>query len=168
MFTPTARLATPLLLAALLPLPVLAATAPEHDHNHGQAPAAAAAPATGAPAATAPAASAGDKRVEDQMQRMRELHEKMMAAKTPAERQKLRAEGMKLMQDGMAMMKDMQGGGMGMGMMGKGGMAQGGQSGMMDMSKCMEMHDAMGKRMDMMEMMMQTMMDQQATAPAKP
>lgn len=166
MLTKTTPLAASLLLAVLLPLPALAATAAEHDHNHGQPPGA----ATGAPPAAAPTASApaADKRVEDQMQRMRELHEKMMAAKTPAERQKLRAEGMKLMQDGMAMMKDMQGGGMGMGMMDKGGMAQDDQTGKMDMHKCMDMHGSMEKRMDMMETMMQTMLDQQATAPAKP
>ena len=42
-------------------------------------------------------------------QRMRAMHEKMAAAKTPQERQALMAEHMKTMQDGMRMMKSMHG-----------------------------------------------------------
>jgi hypothetical protein len=38
---------------------------------------------------------------------MQEMHEKMMAARTPAERQALMADHMKAMQDGMAMMGQM-------------------------------------------------------------
>jgi hypothetical protein len=39
-----------------------------------------------------------------QMKRMQEMHQKMMAAKTPEERQALMAEHMKAMQGGMSMM----------------------------------------------------------------
>jgi hypothetical protein len=74
---------------------------------------------------------------------MRDMHEKMMNAKTPEERNKLRAEHMKAMQDGMAMM---------------GGMSPGGMGARQQM---------MEKRMDMMQMMMKMMMDQTPAAPAK-
>lgn len=68
------------------------------------------------------------------MKRMQEMHKKMMGAKTPEERQTLMDEHMKIMQEGMGMMKDM----------GKKSSPQ-----------------AMQKRMDMMEMMMQMMMDRE-------
>ena len=42
-----------------------------------------------------------------QMQAMHEMHDKMMAAKTPEERNALMAEHMKVMKNGMDMMKDM-------------------------------------------------------------
>lgn len=82
------------------------------------------------------------------MKAMQAMHEKMMAAKTPAERQALMGEHMKLMQDGMAMMKSM-GGMSGMGAM------QGGKGMEADMGARQQM---MEKRMDMMESMMQMMM----------
>jgi hypothetical protein len=80
--------------------------------------------------------------MEMQMQKMRTMHDKMMAAKTPQERQKLMAEQMQSMQDGMAMMQSMD-----KDMMSKcAGMAGGqGMAGMMD------------QRMKMMDMMQQMM-----------
>ena len=79
-------------------------------------------------------------------QRMRAMHEKMAAAKTPQERQALMAEHLKTMQDGMRMMESM-----------RGQMASGnppaGMAGMQHDSQMME------KRMAMMESMMQMMMD---------
>jgi len=83
--------------------------------------------------------------VDAQMQAMRDMHDKMMAAKTPEERQALMADHMKAMQDGMAMMDRMQSGG--------------GSEGGMPMH-----HEGMAKRMDMMQMMMQMMMDRDAAA----
>lgn len=68
------------------------------------------------------------------MKSMRAMHEKMMAAKTPDERQALMGEHMKAMQDGMAMMGQMNAPD------GKGGTR---------MSP-----EMIGKRMDMMQMMM--------------
>ena len=47
--------------------------------------------------------------MEPRMKAMQEMHQKMMGAKTPAERQALMAEHMKAMQGGMAMMKEMHG-----------------------------------------------------------
>jgi hypothetical protein len=76
------------------------------------------------------------------------MHEKMMAAKTPEERQALMAEHMKVMRDGMGMMGQMK--------------APGGKGANSPASP-----EMMGKRMDMMEMMMQMMMDREAArAPA--
>jgi hypothetical protein len=107
----------------------------------------------GASASEMPAAGKMDKGqmagMDQHMKAMQAMHEKMMAAKTPAERQALMAEHMKLMQDGMAMMKSM-GGMSGMGAM------QGGKGMDADMGARQQM---MEKRMDMMESMMQMMMD---------
>jgi hypothetical protein len=81
--------------------------------------------------------------MDAQMRSMRETHDKMMAARTPEERQALLAQHTKVMQDGMAMMEQTRstkpGNGMGDGM-----------------SMSPEMMD---KRMDMMKTVMQMMMD---------
>lgn len=85
----------------------------------------------------------------DQMKAMRDMHDKLMAAKTPAERNALMTDQMKLMQNSMGMM-----GGMGTGaMMGKPG----------DMATRQAM---MEQRMDMMQSMMQMMMDRMQSVPA--
>ena len=89
------------------------------------------------------AADAAPAQMDMQMKSMQEMHEKMMAAKTPEERQTLMAEHMKAMQGGMAMMGQMK-------------MPDAKGSG-----KSMS-PEMMGKRMDMMEMMMQMMMDREA------
>ncbi|MGV8893197.1 MAG: hypothetical protein ACOH2K_09720 [Burkholderiaceae bacterium] len=86
--------------------------------------------------------------MDQMMQRMQNMHDKMMAAKTPEERQELMGEHRNLMQDGMAMMKNMGGKGGAM-MNGKGA------AGMMTGT------DTMEKRMDMMQMMMEMMMDRE-------
>ncbi|OGA95512.1 MAG: hypothetical protein A3E79_10845 [Burkholderiales bacterium RIFCSPHIGHO2_12_FULL_61_11] len=93
-------------------------------------------------------------RMDAQMKTMQGMHEKMMNAKTPEERNKLMAEHMKAMQDGMAMMGGM--GGMG-GMKGMQGMTG-------DMGARQQM---MEKRMEMMQSMMQMMMDRLPVEPAK-
>jgi len=102
------------------------------------------------------AAAAPDKptpgQMDSMMKSMREMHDKMMAAKTPEERAKLMQEHMKVMQDGMAMMGQMRGG--------KGGMGMGGMGGEKSMGP-----EMMGKRLDMMEMMMQMMMDREGMKP---
>jgi hypothetical protein len=109
-------------------------TPEEHAAHHPPGTAAA------APAATTPG------QMYSMMRSMQETHDRMMAAKTPEERARLMNEHMKLMQDGMAMMGQMRGG--------KGGMGMG--SGM-PMTP-----EMMGKRMDMMEMMMKMMVDREA------
>jgi gamma-glutamylcysteine synthetase len=94
--------------------------------------------------------------MDEHMQKMKALHEKMTSAATPEERQKVMDEQRQEMQAGMGMMNQMmQGGGM-KGNMGGGMMGQKGKPA--DATSQMQM---MQKRMDMMQMMMQTMMDQQ-------
>jgi hypothetical protein len=85
----------------------------------------------------------------DQMKAMQQMHEKMLAAKTPAERNALMAEQMKLMQNGMHMM-----GGIGA------GAAPGKPADMAARQAMME------QRMDMMQSMMQMMMDRMPSVPA--
>lgn len=85
----------------------------------------------------------------DQMNAMQAMHNKMMAAKTPQERNALMSEHMKLMQSGMGMM-----GRMGPGAMGGKPDDMAARQGMLE------------QRMDMMQSMMQMMMDRTAPAPA--
>ena len=121
-----------------------------------------------APAATTPPAPDAFDR---QMKAMQEMHKKMQAAKTPAERSALMDEHMKLMQSGMAMMGAGNSGGMGMGMTQQGAQAKpaapaaSGNSGMG--GGMMGMHAQMERRMAMMEQMMQMMVDRQAAMPSK-
>ena len=89
--------------------------------------------------------------MDAQMKTMQGMHDKMMAAKTPEERNKLMAEHMKTMQDSMKMMGDMKG------IQGMQGMTGG----------IGARHQMMEKRMDMMQSMMQMMMDQMPATPAK-
>ncbi|MES2226807.1 MAG: hypothetical protein V4540_03440 [Pseudomonadota bacterium] len=90
---------------------------------------------------------------DEQMKMMREMHQKMAAAKTSEERAALMKDHMKTMHDGMGMMGQMRGG-----MMGGTGM----ESGKGEMRMDPEM---MKRRMDMMEMMMQMMMDREGMKP---
>lgn len=101
---------------------------------------------------------------DQQMETMRDMHRKMMAATTPAERAALRKEHMQAMQGGMAMMGRMGGG---RPMMGRG-------SGAGMPMQCSGTPSACGgpptqkdmaQRMDMMEMMMQMMLDREAATP---
>jgi hypothetical protein len=110
--------------------------------------------------------------MEPRMKAMQEMHQKMMNAKTPAERQALMADHMKAMQGGMAMMKEMHGmHGMGAAggkapMPGMGGM--GGMGGMADgkgmPADMAARHQMMADHMAMMQMMMDMMMDRMPPA----
>jgi len=93
--------------------------------------------------------------MDSKMKAMREMHEKMMVAKTPEERRALMAEHMKVMQDGMNMMGSMS---KMDDMKGMGGMGSGAKAGGMTMDM-MGHHELMEKRMEMMTSMMQMMMD---------
>ncbi len=95
---------------------------------------------------------------EPQMQAMQEMHRKMAAARTPEERAALMNDHMKTMQQGMAMMGRMRGGMMGDAMgLGAGKEPPGGG---MPMDA-----DTMKRRMDMMDMMMQMLLDRETTMP---
>ena len=120
----------------------LAAADEKHDAHH-PAGAASAAATTGAPDTAKPDMA----RMDMQMKGMAEMHDKMMAAKTPEERKALMEQHMKTMQEGMGMMK---------------GMAAAGMKG--DMASRQKM---MEKRMDMMQSMMQMMMDRMPNAAEK-
>ena len=110
-----------------------------------------------APASPVPAnASAPSPMVtmDPRMKAMQEMHQKMMNAKTPAERQALMADHMMAMQGGMAMMTEMQGmHGMG-GMTGKGD-GKGMPADMAQRHQLMAAH--MATMQTMMDMMMQRM-----------
>lgn len=92
----------------------------------------------------------------DQMKAMQQMHDQMMAAKTPKERNALMAEHMKVMQSGMNMMGGMDGMGGGMGA----GAANGKPADMAARQGMLE------QRMDMMQSMMQMMMDRMPSTPA--
>lgn len=108
-------------------------------------------PAGVAPAPAAKATPGQSKaamaRMDSQIKVMQEMHDKMMAAKTPEERSALMTEHMKAMQNGMAMMN---------------GMSASGMPG-----DAATRNQMMEKRMEMMESMMQMMMDRLPAAPVK-
>jgi len=90
---------------------------------------------------------------DQQMRMMQEMHQKMAAAKTPEERAALMKDHMKTMQGGMGMVGQMHGGMMG-------GKALESGKGEMRMDP-----ETMKRRMDMMEMMMQMMVDREDMKP---
>ena len=142
------KLATSLSIAlafAITGTQTWAATTAEHDSHHPVG--AASAPAAKSMPSKSKLAIAG---MDSQMNSMQEMHNKMMAAKTPEERNSLTAEHMKTIQDGMAMMN---------------GMSSGGMSSMpKDMATRQQM---MEKHMEVMQSMMQMMMDRLPPVPAK-
>lgn len=136
---------------ALLSVMAWAADPVDHTAHHpgGTAPTS---PAPNPTPGTAMGSEAA--RMETQMKAMREMHEKMMNAKTPEARQALMAEHMKAVQGGMSMM-----GGMA-------GAAKDGVKGNMP-SDLPARHQMMEKRMEMMETMMLMMMDRMPSSPPK-
>ena len=116
------------------------------------------------PSSTADASAAAPMSpTEPRMKAMQGMHQKMMNAKTPEERNALMADHMKAMQGGMSMMK-------GMGAMdGKGSMeSMGAMADAKGMPTDMAMHHKMmEQRMTMMQMMMEMMMDRMPTASMK-
>ncbi|WP_415759919.1 hypothetical protein [Pseudomonas sp. LT1P18] len=100
-----------LVAALLISSPLVALAVEEH---HPDTP-----PTTPAAATATATATTQDKAMGEQMQKMQAAHEKMIAAKTPAERQAAMQEGMTTMKDSMGMMHNhCQGMGMGKGMSG--------------------------------------------------
>ena len=135
-------------LALTTVVPGTLAWAAQHDQHTGHHPVGAA-PAPASKAASAkPAADMA--RMDNQTKTMGQMHDKMLAARTPEERNALMAEHMKTMQDGMSMMNAMSHGGPG-NMRG-------------DMATRQQM---MEKHMAMMGATMQMMMDRLPAAPVK-
>ena len=147
------KLVRPLSLALALfsvGAPSWAAQHDQHKAHHPAGPAPAAA-SKSMPGKTTPEMA----QMANQTKAMQEMHDKMMAAKTPEERSALMAEHMKSMQKGMDMMK---------GMGGMGGMA-GPKSPATNMP---ERQTMMEQRMDMMQTMMEMMVDRLPQTAAKP
>jgi hypothetical protein len=122
--------------------PVTGATsaAKADEHNAHQA---------AAVASTAPTA------MQNRLKDMQSMRDKMMNAKTPAERQALMNEHMRTMHEGMATMNGMKG--------------MGSMPGMKDMPMDMaKRHQMMEMRMDMMQTMMEMMMQRMPGAPSAP
>ena len=131
--------------------PALAGQDSQHQGHHPTEPSAATPTATPSAPTSASTSARPDQAMagmDAHMKAMQEMHEKMMAAKTPEQRKALMAEHMKLMQGGMKMMGDMSPGGAGA-------------------MKCDmgEQHGQMEKRMQMMQSMMQMMMDRMPATP---
>jgi len=141
-------------LALLVATGLAAAQPKDQDHTAHHPEGAASVPPAKAPAKAAAAAPAKDADMAVKMKAMQDMHQKMMDAKTPEERQALMGEHMKAMQGGMGMMKQMSG---------KGGGAAGMKGMAADPKARME---AMEQRMDMMQTMMEMMMDRMPAAPA--
>lgn len=143
-----------------------------HPAGAASAPAAPTSPATPA-ARPARAASAAQPRaaapapdgLARQMQAMRDMHGRMQAARTPAERQALMDEHLQLMRAGMDMVGRM--GGAGSGGMGGGAPGQPGAGGQPGMDGMMGMHAAMERRMALMEQMMQMLVDREGALPRR-
>lgn len=124
-----------LLTACAGTTPYKAAPADPHaGHHPGAAPAA------------APAAP------QDRMKAMQAMHDKVMNAKTPEERQALMADHMKAMHEGMDTMKGMKG--------------MGGMGGMGKPADPAQQRQMLEMRMDMMQTMMEMMMQRLPGAPA--
>jgi hypothetical protein len=137
-----------LAIALALAAPLMyAADANEHAGHHPEnAPAA---PASKAPSTAANAVKPSDDqamKMDAQMKVMREMHDKMMQAKTPEERKAMMAEHMKTMKNGMSMMNGM-----------SGAPAKGSKPA--SPQAMQRQIDMMQKKMDMMQTMMPMMMD---------
>jgi hypothetical protein len=142
------KLVRPLSLALAIVtvcLPTWAAQDDQHKVHHpaGSASAPASKPTPGKP-------SMQIALMDTQIKAMGAVHDKLMAAKTPEERNALMTEHMQAMQDAATMMN---------------GMAARGMKGMTgDMAAH---HQMMDKRMEMMQATMQLMMDRLPQSPAK-
>lgn len=146
--------------------PGMAAQQSDEHKDHHPAPAAATPKPAPIVANSVKAGTAGDQMagMDSQMKSMREMHDKMMKAKTPKERSALMADHMKVMQDGMNMMSKMSSQGMAGMDMKQGVPADGKKPTMEGMA---EHHKMMEKRMEMMQAMMQMMMDRLSDPPVK-
>jgi hypothetical protein len=123
--------------------------AAQHDQHKAHHPAgsASAAATKPMPGKTTPEMA----RMSNQMKAMQEMHGRMVASKTPEERNALMAEHMKTMQEGMGMMKGM-----------------GGMTPPNSQSTDNQRQTMMEQRMEMMQTMMEMMVDRLPQSPAKP
>ncbi len=135
-------------LAAAMVLALPAHAVDEH-HPEGQA------------AATAQTPEKTVQRMQENAKELQSQLDRLAAAKTPEERQKLLAEHMQTMRENMMLGQQMAMGGAGcpmMGMMGGGGMMMGPGGAGIDAEAMMNRMQLMERRMDMMQMMMERQM----------
>ena len=156
------------LVRSTLSAPVVAADADPHQAHHP----------TGTTSAPAAKGMSGKARTDvgptdTQLKVMQAMHDKMMAARTPEERNALMAEHMKATQEGMGMMKGM--GDVGANRANSANGANGANGGMGAMAgpkrpptSMSERQTTMEQRMDMMQTMMEMMVDRLPQTPAKP
>ena len=160
------RHTTSLVLLAAASFTTLAQTAAEHAQHHPVSVAQAqpampkGAMAPKSEATNAMSAMPSLAAMDERMKEMQAMHEKMVSAKSPEERNALMVDHMKTMQVGMGMMNQMAGKGA---TGGKGDM-HGGKAMPGNMAERQQM---MEKRMDMMQSMMQMMMDRMPAAAGK-
>ena len=107
--------------------------------------------------------------MQENMKKMQQQMEKLRATTDPKERQKLMQEHMQTMQENMKAMRSM-GGPMMMGSGQRGGTAGMAKGGHKDMAggDTMKHHEMMEKRMDMMQMMMEQMMQHDQATQSMP
>ena len=105
--------------------------------------------------------------MQQNMKKMQQQMEKLRATTDPKERQKLMQEHMQTMQENMKAMRGM-GGPMMMGSGQRGGMMMEGKKGSMTEGDMMKRHEMMEKRMDMMHMMMEQMMQHDQATESMP
>lgn len=141
-----------LTMIALIAAVAFAAPAFAEDAHHPQAAVSAPKAAKAGPSNMQAKEAMGE--MDQQMMEMQKMHQQMMDAKTPEERNALMANHMKAMQGGMSMM-----GGMGAESKEK-------MKGRMPSDPAAR-QQMMEKRMDMMESMMQMMMDRMPAATSK-
>lgn len=154
-------------VASLLVAPIAFADDSHHPEKAQESKAAATKAAKAAPV-KATQSDQSMMAMHGQMQKMRDHMAKIQATTDPAERQKLVQEHMQMMSEGMKMMNGM-GGGMMMGMMGDADAGKDHEKSGSERCSMMGDHGMMGKRMDMMQMMMEQMMEHQKAveAPSK-
>ncbi|WP_284196012.1 hypothetical protein [Chitinimonas prasina] len=142
------------LIAAAISALFLTSLARAEDEHANHHPTATSSSLSAKPPTSTPAPSGAVDMMETQMRAMRAMREKMAAAKTTEEHQRMMPEQLRLMKDGMAMMKQMSG---------MSGMSAGNDNAhcMADRQKMREMH------MEMMESMMQMMTDRMPPSSAK-
>ena len=124
----------------------------------------ASAPPVSAASAAAEASQLSDP-YEEKMLAMKDMHEKMRSARTPAERRSLMREHREVMQSAMDMMRQMREKDRSTEDELKGGMGMMPLSHKPHMEKMRKKHADMERRMAMMEQMMQMMLDRE---PARP
>jgi acyl-CoA reductase-like NAD-dependent aldehyde dehydrogenase len=145
MSTPTLNVIAAAMLWVLSGTALAQTPTPKQDHSSHQS---IDNPAVSAGLAPEAEKTPSSEDIDKQIRAMQEMHQKMQAAQTPAERARLMQRHRNLMQESMSMMSQMRGDAHGM-------------AGMSGMCGMMDIHRSMERRMAMMEQIMQMVIDQE-------